>query len=89
MSYKSSPRRGVVRGSLRLRHSLSAFVAAFFAVLLGSSPAFAATGHTGFGFIAPNISEPRCGLSDRWGCIRLNIRRCPLFRRLQVYFSGE
>ena len=43
-------------GSLRLRHALPAVAAAFVAVLFGSSAAFASTGHTGFGFNAPNIS---------------------------------
>jgi hypothetical protein len=56
MSYNSSPRRGAVMGSLRLRHALPAVAAAFVAVLFGSSAAFASTGHTGFGFNAPNIS---------------------------------
>ena len=56
MSYNSSPQRGAVTEPLRLRHWLPAVTAAFVAVLLGSSPAFASTGHTGFGFNAPSIS---------------------------------
>ena len=56
MSYKPSTRRGVVIRSVKLRHTVPAFVAAVFAVLLGSSAAFAAPGNTGFNFNAPNIS---------------------------------
>jgi hypothetical protein len=56
MSYKPSPNGEAVMGSLRLRHALPAVAAAFVAVLLGSSAAFASTGHTGFGFNAPSIS---------------------------------
>ena len=56
MSYNSSTRRGVVIRPLRMRHTLPAVAAAVFAVLLGSSAAFASAGNTGFGFNAPNIS---------------------------------
>ena len=56
MSYNPSPQSGALMGSLRPRHALPAVAAAFVAVLFGSSAAFASTGHTGFGFNAPNIS---------------------------------
>jgi hypothetical protein len=55
MIYNPSIRRGVIR-SVKLRRAVPAVVIAAIAVLLGSSAAFASTGPTGFGFIAPNIS---------------------------------
>ncbi len=55
MIYNPSIRRGVIR-SAKLRHAVPAVATAAVAVLLGSSAAFASTDHTGFGFIAPNIS---------------------------------
>lgn len=59
MSYNLSAQRGIKWGSLKLRHTVLAVLAAataVVAVLLGSSAAFASTSTTGFGFIAPNIS---------------------------------
>ena len=56
MSYNPSTRRGVVIGSLKLRHALPAVAGAVLTVPLGSSAALASTGNTGFGFNAPNIS---------------------------------
>ena len=90
MSYNPSPQRGAVMGSLRLRHALPAVAAAFVAVLFGSSAAFASTGHTGFGFNAPNISGGSGsvfltggGAFDSTSGLR------PLRRRLQVHLHGK